>query len=390
MYAYISLVVFLLFCVGLWDVSYIKDTVFWSVSAATVSLFRIPTIADDEHHLRNALADNLKIIIVLEFIVNAYTFSLAIEVFLVPLIAIISAMLIYAENKKEYASVTKLLSGLMIIFVIALALFSAHMIAKNSSDYFRVGTLTDFALPIVLSALFLPFIVTLVIYLRYENAFMRIRFIYSHVPLQKRAMRIALCRFHVRTVLLKRWLRHIQSNRPQDFESLEASVIQVKKFTMLEKKPPIVPSAEGWSPYLACKFMQNVGVIAKDYRPDGSGQSEWFACSSYIEIEGGSISDYIAYYVEGDEQAVHTLKIVVNIGDARASHCARNRFSEAAEELIRKALHEDMPSTLREAIVEESPKKLSVGKAVADFSTETWQDQKNCELSLSLRHESAN
>ena len=101
MYAYIALIAFLLYCVGIWDVNHSKDTVVWSVSAATVSLFRIPTIADDEHYIRNAPTDNFKIIVILEFIVNVYTFSLAIEVFLVPLIAIISAMLVYAENKTE-------------------------------------------------------------------------------------------------------------------------------------------------------------------------------------------------------------------------------------------------------------------------------------------------
>ena len=390
MYAYIFLIVFLLYCVGFWDINHIKDTVFWSVSVATVSLFRISTIADDDHYVRNAIADNFKIIVILEFIVNVYTFSLAIEVFLVPLIAIISAMLVYAENKREYAPATKLLSGLLVVFGIALVSFTIHMIARDPSSFFQAGTLTDFALPISLSILFLPFMYILVLYVHYESALVRIRFMYDDSLLQKRATRIALCRFHVRTVLLKRWLRYIQSNRPQDPESLESSVTQVKKLALLERAPPIVPSAEGWSPYLACKFLQNEGVVAEDYRPDASGQAEWFACSSYTGIEGGAISDYIVYYVEGDENIAHTLRIVVNIGEATSSRNGRIRFTDATEELIRQALHKDMPTALKTAIEEQKPRRLRIGSAIAHFSIQSWQVQNNYELRFSLLHECRN
>ena len=178
----------------------------------------------------------------------------------------------WISRETEYAPARKLLSVLIAVFGIALVSFTIQMIARDPGSFFRAGTLTDFALPISLSILFLPFMFILVLYVRYENAFVRIRFMYDHVPLQRRAKRIAMCRFHVRTVLLKRWLRYIQSNRPRDPESLEASVIQVKKHALLERAPPIVPSAEGWSPYLSCKFLQNAGVIAEDYRPDASGQ----------------------------------------------------------------------------------------------------------------------
>ena len=335
--------------------------------------------------MRKAFLDNFKIVVVLEFIINVYAFSLIIELIIVPLGAIMVAMSVYAEYVERYSSVAKLANGLMAIFGITLISFTAYMIAKDSGNFFQPGILTDFALPIVLSILFLPFMFILVTYTRYENAFMRIRFMYNQLRLRRRAMLIALRRFHVRTVLLKRWIHYIQSNRPQDTESLEASIAIVKNATSFEKVPPAVDPSLGWSPYLACKFLEGVGVVAHNYRPDASDQAQWFAYSSYVEIEGGSISDYIIYYVEGDECVADALKLVVNIGDVGTSHYERDRFAEATKVLFWKALCRDMPSAMSKAIKEETPERLEVGNMIADFSKENRHGHNAYELTFSLR-----
>ena len=388
MYAYIALVVLTLSWLEVWNASHIKDTVYWSVSVAIGSLFRISQKADDKRFIRNALVDNFKIIVILEFTVNVYTFSLPIEVFLVPIIVTISAVLAYAEYKKEHEPTAKFLGGLMIAFGIALVSFTIHMIAEDPSSFFHAGTLTGFALPIALSILLLPFIFVLVVYVRYEDAYVRIKLMYDEPQFRRRIMRMALCRIHVRTALLTSWLRHIQSSRPRDIGAIDASIKHAKKAALLEKSPPIVSPTQGWSPYLACKYLQASGGIAEDYRPDPSRQARWFSCSSYIRIEGGPVSDYIIYCVEEDEHVARTLKLVVSISDARKSHNARKRFIETASELIKNALYENMPFALRAAILAERPKRLSIGATLAEFSLESWQVPYNCELRLTLSRES--
>jgi hypothetical protein len=49
-----------------WLVGYraAEKTIIWSVTVAAVSLFRIATIAEDQHSFKNVIKDNLKLIVV--------------------------------------------------------------------------------------------------------------------------------------------------------------------------------------------------------------------------------------------------------------------------------------------------------------------------------------
>src|SRR5688500_1139095 len=66
MAAYIVLLVVGLESIGLWDIEQLKNTIIWSLSVAAASLFRIGHIADDPNYYREAIKDNLRLIVLLE------------------------------------------------------------------------------------------------------------------------------------------------------------------------------------------------------------------------------------------------------------------------------------------------------------------------------------
>ena len=54
--------------IGLWDSTQTKNSFLWFVGVAVVTFFRINKIADDRHYFKNAIKDNLKIIVFIEFL----------------------------------------------------------------------------------------------------------------------------------------------------------------------------------------------------------------------------------------------------------------------------------------------------------------------------------
>ena len=379
-----------LFQVGVWDLGQFKNTILWSLSVAIVSLFRISQMIEDDHYFRNALKDNFKLIAIFEFVVTFYTFPLLVELILVAVVAILVVMQAYTEGKKEYSNLTRLVDYLLTVFGGSLVVYAFYMLVVDSGSFFQVKTLTDFGLPIALTLLFFPFLFVLALYVNYENVFLRINLIYKQPPLRRYAKHTALVGFHVRIALLKRWIFLIQSIRPDNPKSLKASMRQVKLYASREKIPPTVSYSEGWSPFLACKFLKSKGVVTGYYHPDASDQKQWFASSRYLEVNNRLFPNHIEYYIEGDEFVAHTLKLVANFDDLEVARHTRNCFADLTEELVWNALKQDIPSELREAIDVGTPKRLMLAGKIAVLEKETWPNKCGYELRFYLRSEHDN
>jgi hypothetical protein len=70
MILYVCILVLLFSTIGFWQTNLIKDTVIWSLGTAFVHLININQVTKSEDYFKTILFDNLKLILVLEFIVN--------------------------------------------------------------------------------------------------------------------------------------------------------------------------------------------------------------------------------------------------------------------------------------------------------------------------------
>ena len=382
--AYIVVVVVALSMAGLWSWGQLKNTILWSISVAAVALFRVPGIAEDEHYFRHAVRDSFKIIAVLEFVIGFYSFSLWIEILIVPIATLLVAMQAFSEGKDVYAPAPALIGWLLAALGIGIAAYALYMLVSDFGQFATAGTLTDFALPIVLTLLFLLFLYFLAIFVTYENAFIRLDLTFREPQLRRYAKRAALAGFHVRRQLLKRWLRNIQSRTPLDRVALKASIAQVKVLERREENPPVVPLSEGWSPYDARDFLIPDQLVPGDYHQCPFDDQEWFAASPYLEIGDGILPNNIAYYIEGDEHIARTLKLVVNFNDHEGADHTRARFAEVAEHLIIEALDEEPPSAVRSSILAETPKTLAIRGKTIRIVRESWPSGRGYEMRLYL------
>ena len=384
MFAYIAIIVFALSAANLWSTKQLKNTILWTFSVAVVSMFRITQIADDEAYFRKAIMNNFKIIVVLEFLIAFYTFSLLAELLIMPAVTFLVTLQAFSETEQKYSQVGRLLANLLTAIGCGLILYSGLMLVTEPALFFQSGTFSDFALPIVLTVLHLPFLFVLSLYAQYEALFTRIQFLYQSNSERRRAKRTALFGLHFRIPLLKRWLRYIQRHRPRELDELRRSVRYVKTHAKNEKNPPPIPICKGWSPYLASKFLSALDLQTGDYIQDGLDASQWYSSSNYLDVNGGPLPNNIAFYVEGDEQCATTLKLVANVNHVPSAQTLRIKFMAAVEQLLEEAVGCAVPSELVSAITDEVAISINCSGKKIEFVKESWPSLRGYELRFYL------
>jgi hypothetical protein len=216
MVAYISLMVAAFYKIGLWDATKIKDTIIWSVTVAFVMLVNINKTRDDEYYFKNTILDNMKLVVVLEYILNLYVFDLIIELILTPVLAILVMMIAIAEYNSEYKQVEKFLNGVLSIIGIVIVIFSIYNIVVHFNSFATAGHLTDFLLPPIFTIAFLPFVYLMALYVSYEILFIRIGFFIKDPDLAKYTKRKIIFAFHFDLKSLNAWSKQLGGLRIND------------------------------------------------------------------------------------------------------------------------------------------------------------------------------
>lgn len=341
--------IFILNEFGLWEFHQIKNSIFWLFSVAIVSFFRVNEIAKDPHYFRNTLKDNFEILIVLHFIISVYTFSLLTELFFVPFVALIVAMLAISQSKKEHKAVESFLNRLMGGIGIFIIGFTIYKLATNFGEFAKEETFYDFIVPTLLSVFILPYFFLLSLYVNYENIFSRLQSLIEDIKLLRYAKIKSMMRFNFRISVLKRWANNLATARIDSKQDIDKSIDELYELISIENNPPDVPFEEGWSPYSAMRFLTEEGLETGYYKH--SYDNEWFASSPYLEVGEGILANNIAYYIEGDSSSAKMLKLNLNINNLEQRDSAHQRFFELTQKLCSKAIGKSMPNILIEAIL---------------------------------------
>lgn len=202
---YVLIITVIFFYLPLWENIYIKDIIIWFLCSGVAICMNSVSNEADEKYIKYVLKDNLKMTIILEFIMSTFTFSIWIELVIIPIITIITVMNVKAERKEEYRTVHKLLD-----FVLAVAgfwiLYETIKIGVNEYKELNVlNTLVSFMIPIVYLILITPLEYALELYSKYETLFVRMTFKEEKNKKVKRRHRIFIiraCKFSVHRVLL--------------------------------------------------------------------------------------------------------------------------------------------------------------------------------------------
>jgi len=146
----------------------------WFCLTGIVLSFDAATKSKDEGLFKKIIFDNIKILVILEFIINTYTFSLIGEIFFLPIITFIAMIEIVSKFDKKYLSIEKLTRHIQIIIGIIILALSIIKIITDFKNYGNLNTLRSFLLPPFLSISILPFIYLMLIVSNYEQLFLKL------------------------------------------------------------------------------------------------------------------------------------------------------------------------------------------------------------------------
>lgn len=170
---YIFCEVLVLYSFSYWNTDYIKDTIIWTISAYFL-IMKHSQLVEKKHFLKTILIDNLKFIVVFEFIVNLYTFNFIFEFIMLTIITFIVVMqtvMEYQEQRKATESVKKVFNFILGFFTITVVLLTIRSVYDDYQNIVIVDLTKKFFLPFLLTLLYLPFYYILILIFKYETIF---------------------------------------------------------------------------------------------------------------------------------------------------------------------------------------------------------------------------
>lgn len=187
---------------GLFRIAQIKDAILWFIFTGFALAFLLAN-QRDTLSIKNALKNNIKLIIALEFIVNVYTFPLVIEIILFPILIIAGGIIVMNKYDSKYSSGDKYAKWILSLIGTGIILNVTINIIYDYRNFISINTLQDILLPPILTIIFLPFIYILMLYISYNSLFSRLSiYLRDSNKLQKYAMKkiIIKCKLNLTRV----------------------------------------------------------------------------------------------------------------------------------------------------------------------------------------------
>lgn len=171
MLVYISIIIIIFYQFQIWDFSLLKDTIYWSLGVAFILLLNINDTSKDSGYFRKVFFNCFKVVILLEFLTNLYSFSLITELFSLPIILLFAMASAFGEIKEEHKSAKKVSDFLISIYGITVVVFSIYHAIIDFDKLTTTNNLRSILLSPTMTILYIPFVYFTALYMAYESFF---------------------------------------------------------------------------------------------------------------------------------------------------------------------------------------------------------------------------
>ncbi|MDR2993890.1 MAG: hypothetical protein LBV11_08690, partial [Bacillus cereus] len=330
-----------------------KDTFFWLSFTALGILFSINK-ARDTLFFSNLIKDNIKIIIILEFILNLYTFPLLIELLLFPTILFVSILQAFTDNDKEKKKLNSCLNKILSLIVLCMLFFSIYKSIVNYEYFFSISTLKYFLLPIILTLLSLPYFYGIVLYMRYESFIVVVKHThrYENSSGVKNFIKATVKHANININTLGRiWKYQALFNASKDnaFDYVK-KVSQRPKYIIGDTaKLKVFNDIQR-----VIKFLSNNGIGKLDeWHKSYGGDDCYLSMTNYHQFGSDDITQIpnsLAYYLTGEEMYIKQLELVLDIGYQQNKTEALMKFTDIIK-LTFDSLMISLPNDLTESVI---------------------------------------
>ena len=173
---YISIDIYLGYNICLLKIHfYLKDVLLWFVFVGVPFCYNSVERKLPEKYFLKGITENLKFIVLVEYVTGTYTFNFIIELILQPLIAFLALTSAVAEKDEKNKAVKKFVDALLAIIGLLILGFSIKELIVSFDTIIYQDVLFELLSPLVLSVLFLPFSYGFAIYSKYQIIFLRMK-----------------------------------------------------------------------------------------------------------------------------------------------------------------------------------------------------------------------
>ncbi len=172
---YFSLFIYLFYYFGWWDTNNLKDTVIWYIFAGIPIGFIVATSKLENGYWTSLILNNLKLTVLVEFVVNFFTFSIIVELVIVPVIALLAWMNSYSKHFGEYKDVEKLTTFLLSALGLFMLSYSLSRAIVEYNSIGNVNALKSLLFPVVYSLVSIPYMYVFKLVVEYEKLFIRLK-----------------------------------------------------------------------------------------------------------------------------------------------------------------------------------------------------------------------
>ena len=333
--AYVAACTWLLSIPGWWQWTNLKTTLLWTGGFALVAVFNYEKAGAGKPYFRATILEAIGITAFLSFIASSHTFGLFTELTLAFFLIVLVLLSAITEREGTLKSIHNVATALLTLLSLLMLGNSTYHIATGFGDFATSHTAREFALPVLSTAMFLPFLYGLYVYATYDRVFNSFDFSIKDPGLRRYARYRLMTGFLLDTAGLEKWRRHAAMFDSGSNAAIDASIHEIKKARRREKRPYRVPPALGWLPNHAISFLSSAGLTTNDYHRDHGG---WQANSGLVDVGEGVLPSNIAYYVESEEFVASRLKLQLNVNAPDAADQAYEYFFQIVSLLANAAI----------------------------------------------------
>lgn len=173
--AYLFGIILLLKNLEVWQTSNLKDVLFWLFTVGLLLVLKIND-AKSNTYFKGIFLSAIKWTIILEFVVNLYSFSLFTEIVILPVLVFLAMTQAVAEMDEKHKVVSKFLQNVIALAGLSIFSYSLYKTVINFEAVLTFQNLVSFLLPSTITILFVPFVYFLALYSTYESYFIHLDF----------------------------------------------------------------------------------------------------------------------------------------------------------------------------------------------------------------------
>jgi len=369
-FSWMSVCVYGLSRVELWEFENLKTTAVWGVTFAFSSMIGLEKIRSQKNFFEGLVSGSIKLTAIVIFITNLYSFSLLVEMILIPLVIFFSVLSAVSARDEKNALLTKILEYLVALVGVLYFLNALHEVISDFKSFASATNFREFIGPIVLTFMFFPFLYVFGLYGAYSRAFAQVGLRFEDKKTASYSKWTAFRFFRTDVELMQQWVQEVYVWSASNPAEIKASIISMKYRRFRENNPLPVRSADGWSPRDARRFLYGFGLEIDSYNP-AYGYVIWSGSSKYVKVSVDYYSTNVVYYIRGEDGVTRQLKVVLNVNSEGEAVVAEDYFREVAESLLR-VVFDCVPGILVFPLLNALDKDLVVEGRGVRFSKELY------------------